>query len=361
MIGAIDASQRRFFLRFAAATLILPLLCYWLHIWTALVSMVVALGIAVGWSSVMRDFSRSVLLIYSRPEAMLWADACYAAVLVAGVAVAVSGPQPAILGAVFALAVATVIGGSVARASLSKDPGWVAGQSAQFWREMRPLAIWATFGAVVHWSFSQSYSYVLASRANMTAVADVNAARLILMPTFVLAIGVKGLLAPLAATWLAESSLGGMLRRLLGFIAAIAALDLIYFALAWIFRDWLTRDLLHKVIGERDWLLALWAIVSLLSLIRDLLQRALFALHRFKALAWLAAFSAVISLGLMWFGIGWWGPAGVLFGQIAGELVNLVGIVALVVVAFRHPDLRNGSADGSKTPPPIAGPRDSGA
>ena len=70
---------------------------------------------------------------------------------------------------------------------------------------MRPLAIWATIGAMTYWIYNQSYNYVLASRIDLTAVADVNAARLLLMPTIVLTVGVKTLLVPTAAAWLAES------------------------------------------------------------------------------------------------------------------------------------------------------------
>jgi O-antigen/teichoic acid export membrane protein len=167
-------------------------------------------------------------------------------------------------------------------------------------------------------------------------VADVNAARLMLMPTIVLTVGIKTLLVPTAAAWLAESSIGRLIRRLLWFATAIAAIDLLYCLIVWIFRDWLSHDLMHKTINDRDRLLILWAILSLIALYRDLLQTGLFALRRFKSLAGVTATSAVVSLSIMWVGLGVWGPAAALIGQVAGESINLAGVVLLLALAYRH-------------------------
>jgi O-antigen/teichoic acid export membrane protein len=344
MVGALEMSQRRFLLPAAAIALLAPVGGYLIGLWTGLVSLVIGVAIVTGWLALQREYLRGVLLIYSRPHSMLYADCGYAAVLLTGVAIAAFATQPAVLWAVVALAAAAWVGHGMARRSLVRDPGLAAGDASAFWREMRPLGIWATVGAVIYWLFSQSYNYVLASRVDLTAVADVNAARLILMPTIVLTVGVKTLLVPSAAAWLAESGLGPLVRRLCIFIAGIIVLDLIYFAIVWFTRDWLTLDLMHKVIGDRDRLLLLWGAVSLIGLVRDLLQTALFALHSFKAMAWLTAASAIVSLSLMWVGIGRFGPAGALIGQIAGETVNLAGVCLFLAAAHRRRKVRTHAA-----------------
>ena len=196
------------------------------------------------------------------------------------------------------------------------------------------MATWATVGAMTYWIYNQSYNYVLASRIDLAAVADVNAARLLLMPTIVLTVGVKTLLVPTAAGWLAESNVGRLIRRLLVFACGIAAIDIVYCILLWIFRDWLTHDLMHKTIGNRDLLLILWAILSLIALFRDLLQTGVFALKKFKSLAGVTALSAVVSLTIMWLGIENWGASAALFGQVAGETINLVGVASLLVSGY---------------------------
>src|SRR5260370_29649670 len=154
------------------------------------------------------------------------------------------------------------------------------------------------------------------------------------MPSMVLTVGVKTLLVPTAATWLAESSVGRLIRRLLLFATGIALIDVLYCVLLWIFRDFLSHDLMHKTIGNRDLLLILWAILSLIALYRDLLQTGLFALRKFKSLAGVTALSAAVSLTIMWFGINSWGAATALIGQVAGEAINLGGVIVLLSMAY---------------------------
>jgi O-antigen/teichoic acid export membrane protein len=335
MIGAVESSQRRFLRRASALALVVPVLGYFLHLWTGLESMVVAFGIAACWTALQREYLRGVLLIYGRPESMLRADLINVGVLLTGALIAVYGPRPAVLWAVAALIVSALAGSATARRSLTKDPGFETGDSTPFWKEMRPLAVWATVGAMTYWIYNQSYNYVLASRINLTAVADVNAARLLLMPTIVLTVGIKTLLVPTAASWLAESSVGRLIRRLLLFATGIALIDVVYCVFLWIFRDLLSHDLMHKTIGNRDMLLVLWAILSLIALYRDLLQTGLFALRQFRSLAGVTALSATFSLTIMWFGLKSWGPAAALIGQVAGETINLGGVIVLLAMAYR--------------------------
>jgi O-antigen/teichoic acid export membrane protein len=334
MIGAVEASQRRFLRHASAVALVVPVVGYFLHYWTGLESLVVTLGIAACWTALQREYLRGVLLIYGRPESMLRADLINVGVLLAGALIAAYGPRPAVPWAVAALIASALAGETAARRSLAKNPGFATGDPAPFWKEMRPLAVWATIGAMTYWIYNQSYNYVLASRIDLTAVADVNAARLLLMPTIVLTVGVKTLLVPTAAAWLAESSVGRLIRRLLLFATGIAAIDVVYCLLLWIFRDVLSRDLMHKTIANRDVLLMLWAILSLIALYRDLLQTGLFALRKFRSLAGVTALSAIVSLTIMWLGIKTWGPAAALIGQVAGETINLGGVVVLLAIAY---------------------------
>jgi O-antigen/teichoic acid export membrane protein len=335
MVGAVESSQRRFLRRAAAAALVVPVVGYFVHFWTGLESLVVALGIAACWTALRREYLRGALLIYARPHAMLLADLVNVAVLLAGALIAVYGPKPAVVWAVAALVASALAGETAARRSLAKDPGLATGDASPFWKEMRPLAVWATVGAMTYWIYNQSYNYVLASRIDLTAVADVNAARLLLMPTIVLTVGVKTLLVPTAATWLAESSVGRLIRRLLLFATGIAVIDVVYCLVLWVFRDLLSHDLMHKTIANRDLLLLLWAALSLIALYRDLLQTGLFALRKFRSLAGVTAVSAAASLTIMWLGIKTWGPAAALIGQVAGETINLGGVVMLLAMAAR--------------------------
>jgi O-antigen/teichoic acid export membrane protein len=339
MIGSIDVSLRAFLRRTSLAAMLIPVAGFLLHVWSPLEAAVVALGIVASWSALQREYLRSVLLVYARPDSMLRADLLSIVVLLSGVSIAVYTAKPAVLWAIAALVASALAGEAAARRSINANPGFAAGDAQPFWREMRPLGTWATIGALTYWVYNQSYNYVLAMRIDLSAVADVNATRLLLMPTIVLTVGIKSLLVPTASGWLAESSIRRLIERLLVFATGIALIDLGYCAFLWLTRDWLTHDLMHKTIANRDLLLVLWAVLSLIALYRDLLQTGLFALRKFKSLAGVTAVSAVVSLSIMWLCIKSWGPAAALIGQVAGEAVNLAGVVLLLGMAH-HEDRR---------------------
>src|SRR3984885_8116397 len=275
MIGSLGASQTRFLRRLALALLALPVAAYLIGIWSATISLAVAGTILAGWAALQREYRRGVLLIYSRPQAMLGADAVYVAIVLLGIALAVLFRPAAGPLAIAALSAAGWAGATVAHRMLALEPGWLSGDSRPFWREIRAIGLWSAVGAVIYWLFAQSYNYVLATRLDLTAVTNVNAARLVVMPVFVFMYGINSLLTPTAANWLSKFGLPRMLRRLAVLTVLITMIDLIYLAIAWTFRDWLIGDLMHKTIGDQDRLLILWGCVALVFLPREVLQAAL--------------------------------------------------------------------------------------
>jgi len=336
MIGALQGSQSRFLRRGAVALLLIPPLLVVFGAEKVLLGVVSALTILAGWAALQREYLRGTLLIYRRPHALFRADLVYVGVLVAGAVLAAFGPKPAAVTAVSSLAIAAFAGGRAAYAQIKADPGWAPpADAAPYWLELRTLGIWSSVGAIIYWIFSQSYNYVLATRFDLSAVAAINAARLLSSPIIMLTTGTTSLLLPTSSAWLAQHGLTKMLRRLILFLVGVSALDFLYFGFVWYFKDWLTLGLLHKVIADRDRLLLLWFGVAMIGLARDFLQCALLALRSQKSMAWLIGVSAAVSLTIMWFGLGKWGPAAALIGQIVGELVNLAGLVVLLWRQFR--------------------------
>src|ERR1700728_2958748 len=212
MIGYLGCSQTSFLRRVALSLLAIPLAAFLLRISSAGMSLAVAGTILAGWAAMRRDFRRSVLLIYSRPQAMLGADAVYVAVLLLGIALAMLVCPAAGVVAIVALGAAGWAGATVAHRLLAVEPGWVSGDARPFWLEIRTIGLWSAVGAMTYWLFAQSYNYVLATRLDLTAVTNVNAARLGLTPVFVFMYGINNLLMPIASKWLAAFGMKGVLR-----------------------------------------------------------------------------------------------------------------------------------------------------
>jgi O-antigen/teichoic acid export membrane protein len=330
MTGFLGASQTRFLRRVALALLAIPLVAYLIGIWTAYLSLAIAGTILAAWAALQNEYRRRMLLVYSRPQSMMAADAIYVTVFLLGIALALLNRPVAGILAIVALGAAGLSGALIAHRMLAGDPGWVSGDSGPFWREIRELGQWSLIGAVIYWLFGQSWNYVLAARLDLTAVANVNAVRLVVMPVLVFKYGIQNLLVPVAANWLADFGLTRMLRRLTVLTILISAMDLIYFAIVWNIRNWLIVDVMHKHIVDQDRLLILWVCVTQAFLPREILQAALSALKCLRSMAWLIGLSAAVSLSLMWLSIPLWGASAVLIGQLAGEGVNLIGLSLLL-------------------------------
>jgi O-antigen/teichoic acid export membrane protein len=343
-IGAIRTSQARF-LHWVALVLVLATAAgYAAGLLTAGQASVAAVMVVAGWAALQREYLRSVLLIYTRPRLMLRSDAIYVICLILGILCACFVARSSGFWAICALAVAAWIATVVSYRMVGADPGWISGDARPLWQELRPLGLWAAVGAVIYWLFAQGYNFVLARRLDLTAVANVNAARLVLTPVLVFTIGINNVLMALAANWLAQLGLGKTLRRLALVLLAVTALDLVYMGFAWSARVWLITEVFHKTIADRDRLLLLWASITLIFLPREILQAVLFALRQVRSMAWVISLSALVSLSLMWFGIERWGVAAVLIGQIAGEFVNLLGLAGVLWIHVRR--------HGAQTAPP---------
>jgi len=330
MISTVERGQRRWVWRLLAVSLLVPLLLYglgrqsWLHV------TVIALGLFAGAAALQREFLRSTLLIHGQPQAMLRVDLVYVAVFLAGAAAAAFAPGRGVLWAVGGMFVAALACGRLGAQAVARSAGWSADNEPGVWAEMRPLATWSLIGATIHWCFFQGYNYILAGRLDLEAVADVNAARLLLMPIFVMTIGIKGLLTPSVSAWLSEHGVDWLLRQLLLFVGGVVLLGLIYFGVLWLLRNWLVVNVLHNDIVHQDLLIGLWGAAALLNLSRDLLQTALLALQRFKALAALTAVCAALSLSILMLGLSRWGAAAAVIGITVGEALSVIGVCMML-------------------------------
>jgi hypothetical protein len=74
IVGYLGASQTRFLRRLALLLLVIPAAAFVLRLWSASIALAAAGTILAGWAALQREYRRSVLLIYARPQGMLQAD-----------------------------------------------------------------------------------------------------------------------------------------------------------------------------------------------------------------------------------------------------------------------------------------------
>lgn len=330
MIGAVERDQRRYLWALAGLGVMLPPAGYLAGLWDEQVAAIGTVGVIAAWATLRRELMRTVLLIHAQPQQVFAVDALFVGVLLGSIAAVVSLPGPAAMWAVAALAAGSFVGAWHGRRVVATRYGWTTAAAAPYWRQMRSLGIWSVVGAVIYWVHSQSYNYLLAARLDLQAVAHVNAVRLLLMPAFLLMVGVSSLLIPMAAGWLRDDGPAALLRRLWLFGLGMLVLNVCYIAVLWPLRGWITDELMRTEIPDRDLLLLLWAAHACISSVGAVLRCALIVQEKLQALAALTAMCAATALITMWLAIPHFGAAGAMIGTAAGEALGLLGVLILI-------------------------------
>jgi O-antigen/teichoic acid export membrane protein len=284
-------------------------------------------GTAAIITSLRRNFLRSVLFAFRRPNDVLGADALYSVLLVLGAYAATFTPLPAATAAL-TMAIACLLGSYLLSKTLWRYESWNKSAPLGMLREIAPLGAWSAFGAASHWLFSQGYNYFVAGTLGVTAVAALAATRLLVMPVNLLSTGVASLMLPMVSNWMQHHSLPKVFVRLILASLGLAALASCYLLLMWLARGWIFDDILRKQLPGRDLLLELWCAIAIVMLCRDQLIHFLVARARFRLTSTVTLISAVISISSSLIAMRYVGAPGALLGLLLGELFNIAGIVA---------------------------------
>jgi O-antigen/teichoic acid export membrane protein len=287
-------------------------------------------GVIAAVAALFRDFLRMILVTYRRPYDVLQADVVYAFLFVGGVWLSTLTNIPAALSAL-AMAGAAVVGGYLLSRALWRHDAWnQPGLRGAFSSSML-VGVWAATGAVIHWMFNQGYTYIVALRLDVTAVAAIAATRLLLSPLGVFSLGISSLMFPTSSLWLKHHGPRGLFRRVLLFACGLSCISVLYIGVMWSMRGWIFLHILKRDYGQRDLLLGIWSLIFFCTVIRDQLIFLQMARGHFKLLAGLTAFCAVLGLTVTAFAIGRFGAAGGLSGLLAGEVAYVVGVITLAV------------------------------
>jgi O-antigen/teichoic acid export membrane protein len=333
-VGGLLREQRHLLIIVAAVSLIACCL-----VWIAggvrpEVAVIVIAGVIASLATLFRDFLRMILVTYRRPYDVLRADVVFAILFVGGVWLSTLSSAPAALSAL-AMAGAAIVGGvQVLRALWRHDPWNTPGTRGAFNNSVL-VGIWSATGAVIHWAFNQGYTYIVAVRLDVSAVAAIAATRLLLSPLGVFSLGINSLMFPTSTLWLKHHGLRGLMRRVLAFALAMACASIAYVAVMWSMRDWIFLHILKRDYPQRDLLLGLWSLVFFCTVIRDQVIYLQMARGHFKRLAGLTFSCAVLGLSVTFVALGRYGAAGGLLGLLAGEVAYVTGVLTLTIRDMR--------------------------
>jgi O-antigen/teichoic acid export membrane protein len=291
-------------------------------------------GSLAALTTLFREFQRLVLISYRRPYDVLRADVVYAIVLISGIWLATFTSAPAALSAL-ALSVAGVIGGVLLTRALWRHDPWNKQAPSGAFATSIKLGAWSAAGAVIHWAFTQGYTYIVAGELDVTAVAAIAATRLLLSPLGVFSLGISSIMFATATVWLKNHGSNGLVRRLLLFTLVMAIATVGYIAVMWTVRDWIFANILKRDYPQRDLILGMWAAVFFCTVIRDQVIFVLTAKGHFKRLAALTLFCAVLGISVTFVAIRQLGAPGGLLGLLVGEIAHVIGVVVMTLLDTR--------------------------
>jgi O-antigen/teichoic acid export membrane protein len=297
--------------------------------------LLICICIVAGGLALSRELLRVTLFAYRQPSQVVRADLPFAALLIGGALVAPLNPQAALI-AVAGAALAHLAGMVLLRRSLWLYEPWDRTNTEHVMGKIAAAGAWAIVGSGIHWLLIQGYSYLTAAFLNISDVASIAATRLTLMPVFVLSGGVSMLLFPMTSRWIREVGTRVASRRLMALVAALGAAALLYMATMWLLRDWIFTVVLKKSFAHRDSLLLLWSAVFLVTLCRDQLATFPASRARFRDMTLITGASAVVWLIISYVAMLRYGPSGAVMGILAGEFLNICGIVVLIVQETRE-------------------------
>ena len=333
-VGGLLREQRQLRAIVALASLAVCCLVWFADVVPSETAVILFAGVIAAVAALFRDFLRMILVTYRRPYDVLRADVVYAILFVGGVWLSTLTSISAALSAL-AMAGAAVVGGFLLSRALWRHDAWNTPGSRGAFAGSVLVGIWSATGAVIHWMFNQGYTYIVALRLDVTAVAAIAATRLLLSPLGVFSLGISSLMFPTSTLWLKHHGPRGLFRRVVLFALGLSCVSVAYIAVMWSMRDWIFLHILKRDYPQRDLLLGIWSLVFFCTVIRDQLIYLQMARGHFKRLAGLTAFCAVLGLSVTFLAIGRFGAAGGLLGLLAGEIAYVVVVMVLAVRDMR--------------------------
>jgi len=282
-----------------------------------------------------REFFRDSLIAHQRTGPVLLSDLLYVTCTFLAAIVATQFFQ-AVYWVVLGVGLAAWLSASVLRRSLWRHEPWDVEPGPNVWQDVTDQNAWSTFGASVHWSFNQGYSYLVAGLLDVRAVAALAATRLLLMPVNMLSSGVNQSLFPQVSRWIQEARVGVVFARILKICLWVSGLAMCYIIFVWMTHGWLFEKALKSVFEQAEQLIVLWSLVFLVTLWRDQIGCILMARGRLRAMGKVTFVCAGIALLAIVLLVPRVGAMGAVIGILLGEVLNLAGLLGVYFRESKH-------------------------
>jgi O-antigen/teichoic acid export membrane protein len=296
--------------------------------WLNLPSNPVALGLSFAafvFAQALRQYCRTALLIESRVDAVAKMDFTFVLVTMLGSIGLLLMSEITTPTIFFLLAISN----GAASAAFSSTLWRSAGQGVHRDKYLEDIKVlwslsrWAVIGSVVGWLGNNSYLYFSGAIVGVAALADLNAARLLLMPIVIVGTAWVTLALP-AMGYMIASSEGLKIRSfVMKSTLVMEVFTLVYVGALFAVFPWLTTYVFGGKYSDISYLILLWGCYFAVYTARNVGTVLLTSYGAFRALFWQGVLSLIILLAATLGLTPLFGVAGALSAMILVELWEL--------------------------------------
>ena len=273
-----------------------------------------------------REFCRTALFAQSRPDRVILMDLVFVVMTVFAGGAFVWRGHATVVGIVSLLAVTNFLAAVMFGRQLLALAG-----TGRLWphyrkdiRTLWSMGRWALIGAVVAWLVNSGYLYFAGGFLGVAALADLNAARLLLIPISLVAVAWSRVARPTIGALVAASDWSKHRHLLVVSTLVMEGFAVTYVGGLLLGFPWLSAHVLGEKYQHVAGLLMLWGVYFAVNSARNVGTTSLASFGAFRALFWQGLLSAVILVMTCLIAIPRFGVQGALAAMIAVEVSELL-------------------------------------
>ncbi|MFZ6773768.1 lipopolysaccharide biosynthesis protein [Undibacterium sp. SXout7W] len=293
----------------------------------------------------LREYSRTVGFIQSDIPSVLRQDVLYAGLVVSGLAIIYTFFQVELVAVFIVLALSSLLcilltlKHLMARTTaIDVDDAEDMQVLASHQETIRGHGRWAVLGVIVGWLSNYSYVYLSGAWLGLSAIADLNASRLLLMPIPLAVAAWSRVARPEASRLMAAQNWAGLRKLTLLSIGVIELVVLAYVIVLLLALPWLEDYVIGSKYSGLDPLVMLWGGYFAVNAARWVGTSWLSSGGAFRSMFILGSVTLALVITITSVSIPRWGSAGAILALIAVELFELI-----VVWKFILPRLQKAS------------------
>lgn len=274
-----------------------------------------------------REYCRTALYLQSRPEVVATMDVAFVVMTMLGGAAVFVWGHASVTGVITLLAVTNGLAASYFAFHLLWPGNYhdKCLHSDHDFRALWSLSRWALTGAIVAWLVNNGYLYFAGGLVGVAALADLNAARLLLVPISIVAMAWVRVARPIIGQSIVAQNWHDLSRFSRLSTMAMTAFAVLYVGLLmWAF-PWLADNVFGEKYEHVAELLFIWGVYFALNCARNVGTTTLISFGAYRATFWQGLISVpVLVLGCL-LTIPAWGIRGALGAMIIVEVCELLG------------------------------------